>query len=110
MNGSLLPSLLSFVAVVVMIPVALWLVKRTQAVRPGGGGPLAVVTAVTVGPRERIAVVRAGARFLVVGITGQSMALLATLDEWPDQTQLANPASPFATLLERFHGNAQKGS
>jgi flagellar protein FliO/FliZ len=111
MLSSILPSLIAFAAVLLMIPGVLWLVKRSQSLRPRqGGGALAVVAGVAVGPRERIAVVQAAERFLVVGITGQSIALLATLDEWPnDPTALANP-SPFSALLQRMNQNAQKGA
>ena len=106
----MLPSLLAFVAVVLMIPGALWLVKRAQAVRTGSSGPLSVVAGVAVGPRERIAVVQAAGRYLVVGVTGQSMTLLATLDEWPAGLPAQSPASPFAALLDRFSQNVRKGS
>lgn len=101
MNASLLPSLLAFVAVLAMIPVALWLVRRAQSPR-AARGPLAVVAGLAVGPRERIVVVRAADRHLLVGITGQSMALLAELEQWPaDSAAPATGGSAFASLLER---------
>jgi flagellar protein FliO/FliZ len=109
MTSSMLPSLVAFVAIVAMIPAVLWLVKRSQGLRPGAAGPLSVVAGLSVGPRERIAVVQAAGRYLVVGITGQSMTLLATLDEWPASPAAASAAVPFAALLERFSQNAQKG-
>jgi flagellar protein FliO/FliZ len=111
MMSSMIPSLTAFLFVVLMIPVALWLMRRGQNLRGAGAGTLTMVAGLNVGPRERIAVVRAADRFLVVGVTAQSMTLLATLDEWPQADGAATPAgTPFATLLNRFHQNVQKGS
>ena len=83
MTASLVPSLLAFIAVIAMIPVALWLMKRAQVLRPGAAGPLSIVAGLSMGPRDRIAVIHAGGRYLVVGITAQQMTLLAQLDQWP---------------------------
>lgn len=105
MSASLLPSLLAFVAVLAMIPAAVWLLRRSQAPR-AGRGPLAVVAGLAMGPRERIVVIRAADRHLLVGITAQSIALLAELDRWPADTATgdapaAGAAASFASLLER---------
>ena len=83
MTASLVPSLLAFIAVIAMIPVALWLMKRAQVLRPGAAGPLSIVAGLSMGPRDRIAVIHAGGRYLVVGITAQQMTLLAQLEQWP---------------------------
>ena len=110
MSTSMLPSLVAFVAVILMIPVALWLMKRTQSLRPGGPGALSVVAGLSVGPRERIAVVRAAGRYLVIGVTGQSMTLLATLDHWPEGAAPQPGATAFASLLERVNKHDRKDS
>ena len=82
MNGSvsILPSLAAFVLVIAMIPAAVWLLKRAQAMRPARDGALQLVAGLAVGPRERIAVVNVGERALVVGITAHGITHLATLD------------------------------
>ena len=85
MTASLLPSLLAFVAVIAMIPLALWLMKS---------GPLTLVAGLSMGPRERIAVVQAGGRYLVVGVTAQSINVLSTLDTWPGATQDTAAGTP----------------
>ena len=54
MTSSLVPSLIAFLGVIALIPVALWVMKRAQSLRPGAGGPLAIVAALSTGPRERI--------------------------------------------------------
>lgn len=96
MSPSLIPSLLAFFAVIAMIPVVLWLMKRAQALRPGAAGPLSIVAGLSMGPRDRIAVIHAGGRYLVVGITSQQMTLLSTLDQWPGATDAAH--SPLSSL------------
>lgn len=78
---SILPSLVAFALVIALIPVALWALKRTQALRGSHDGVLRLVAGLAVGPRERIAVVNVAGRSLVVGITAQSITHLATLDE-----------------------------
>jgi len=108
MSSSLVPSLLAFFVVIAMIPGVLWLVKGAQKLRPGGNGPLGLVAGLSLGPRERIVVIHADDRYLVVGITAQQMTLLANLDTWPDSHESpANGASgstlgsQFARLLRR---------
>jgi len=103
MTASLLPSLLAFIAVIAMIPLALWLMKRGQALRPRASGPLTLVAGLSMGPRERIAVVQAGGRYLVVGVTAQSINVLSTLDHWPGVGQDAAASEP-------GQGQAQAGS
>ena len=75
--------------------------------RPVGG--------LTLGPRERIAVVEAQGRRWLVGVTGQSISLLAELDR-NDATEATRapgaeapvgfPPNPFAQVLDRMkrHG------
>ncbi len=104
MSASLLPSLLAFVAVLAMIPAALWLLRRVQSPR-ATQGPLAVVGGLALGPRERIVVLRAAERHLVVGITAQSMTLLAELERWPAepgaQAALASLRGPSGNELHK---------
>jgi flagellar protein FliO/FliZ len=97
-TASLVPSLLAFIAVIAMIPAALWLMKRAQVLRPGAAGPLSIVAGLSMGPRDRIAVIQAGGRYLVVGITAQQMTLLAQLDQWPGASAGgATPTAPTRT-------------
>ena len=113
---SILPSLAAFALVIAAIPAALWVLKRAQALRPSAAGTLQLVAGLSLGPRERIAVVNVGGRALVVGITAQSITHLATLDE-PVQVEpagsalAAGPASgAFARVLAaRLHKGRQDG-
>ena len=60
----------------------LWALKRMQTgVRPGGGiKQLEVLEAVSVGPRQKVALLRVGNREVLVGI---SPAQLTALGNWP---------------------------
>lgn len=81
-------ALLSFAVlllVVLSIPLVLWLVRRLSQ-WPGNrtGGMLSMPATLPVGPREQIAIVKAGERVLLVGITSQQIQLLAELDGLPE--------------------------
>ena len=113
-NG--LGSLLWFIAIVVMIPVALWLLKRTPM---GGGGPasgvLRSVAALPLSASQRIVTVEVGQgesrRWLVLGVTAQSITTLHTMEP-----QAQDPAAPapvgapaFAQLLGRLRREPRDG-
>jgi flagellar protein FliO/FliZ len=103
---SVWPALAAFVAVVALIPVALWVLKRLQS---GAGRPGRVVTLVgglTLGPRERIAIVEAEGRRWMLGVTGQSISLLAELER-PDPSAAAPQAAPAAPAAGAVPGFSQ---
>ena len=103
--------LLWFGAVVALIPLALWLLKRTPL---GGGtasGPLRHVAALPLSASQRVAIVEVGSgqgrRWLVLGVSGQS---ITTLHMMPPQ-DAPPPAPPdnaatFAQLLTRLKRGA----
>ena len=109
---SVWPALLAFVAVVALIPLSLWALKRLQAGGPAGRRTVTLVGGLTLGPRERIAVVEAQGRRWMVGVTGQSITMLAELDASVPAAAPAAvdapafPPNPFAQALERLkrHG------
>ena len=76
-SGSLLSLLVPLIAVTLGMLAMLWWIKRGKAL--GGNGPLKVVQAVAVGARERIVVVDAQGRRLVIGVTSSKIELLAEL-------------------------------
>jgi len=70
-----------------------------------------LVGGLTLGPRERIAVVEAQGRRWMVGVTGQSITMLAELDpSVPAGSAATEPPAfapnPFAQVLDRLkrHG------
>jgi len=108
------PALIAFVAVVALIPAALWALKRLQGGAPGTGRIVTVVGGLALGPRERIAVVAADGRRWMLGVTAQSISLLAELERGAprDGTAPAEapappaPSAGFARVLERMRRDA----
>ena len=72
----------SLILVLCLLGGLLWALKRMQTgVRPGGGlKQLQVIEAVSVGPRQKVALVRVGSREVLVGI---SPAQITALGNWP---------------------------
>jgi flagellar protein FliO/FliZ len=106
MNPSWTP-LLWFGVVIVLIPLALWLLKRTPL---GGGahaGPMRSVAVLPLSASQRVAIVEVGSgaarRWLVLGVSNQSITTLHTME--PQGEAPADPAEPnatFAQLLSRL--------
>ena len=100
---SVWPSVLVFLLVIAAIPATAWLLRRGQSFGARGNASLGVAGAVAVGPRERIALVRAEGKWLVVGITPQSITLLTELDGPPAEAPAVALARPgFSDLLRSF--------
>jgi flagellar protein FliO/FliZ len=105
-----LTSLVWFIAIIALIPVALWLLKRT----PMGGGAghqhLRSIAALPLSTNQRIVTVEVGQgesrRWLVLGVTAQSITTLHTMEPTdPAQAEVVRTevtGSAFAQLLGTF--------
>ncbi len=105
MSSSLVP-LLWFAAIIALIPVALWLLKRSPVGAMAAQGGLRSVATLALSPNQRVVTVEVGSgddrRWLVLGVSPQSVTLLrdmAAQGEAP--TLAATSGSPFAQLLGR---------
>lgn len=114
MNNSLLP-FLWFLAILALIPLALWLLKRTPMGGAGAGGVMRVVAQLPIAQNQRLLTVEVGQgedrRWLVLGVTG---AQITTLHVMPPQAEApsAGGVAPFAQLLGarlRGHSKADAG-
>jgi len=76
---SLLPMVLVLLLVLALIPVSMWLLKRMGAGTPAAAAGMKVVAQLPLGPRERLVVVEAGERWLVLGVTAASINRVAAL-------------------------------
>jgi flagellar protein FliO/FliZ len=99
--------LLWFGAIVVLIPLALWLLKRTPLGAGHASGPLRNVAALPLSASQRVAIVEVGTgaarRWLVLGVSGQSITTLHTMEPQGDaDTSALQPAAAFAQLLWRL--------
>ncbi|HJV67954.1 flagellar biosynthetic protein FliO [Ideonella sp.] len=84
MPSSSLTPLLAFVAVVALIPIALWLLRRSGYAGAGQDGLMRTVSSLALSPSQRVVVVELGqgatARWLVLGVTNESINCLTQLD------------------------------
>ena len=102
-------SLLWFVAIIVMIPAALWLLKRTPLGGGTAGNAMRSIAALPLSTHQRIVTIEVGQgderRWLVLGVTAQSITTLHTMAPQGEAPTAALPATPmpaFAQLLGKF--------
>jgi flagellar protein FliO/FliZ len=114
MVSSGLGSLLWFIVIVAMIPVALWLLKRTPMGGAGAQGVMRSVAVLPLSPSQRVVTVEVGQgddrRWLVLGITPQNITTLHTMapqmDLPPaDAMPLPPMAASFAQMLAKLRRN-----
>ncbi|GHT86149.1 hypothetical protein AGMMS49543_18800 [Betaproteobacteria bacterium] len=109
--SSLGQTLVALMAVIAILFVFLWLMKRVSA--PGrGAGLIKVISATAVGPRERIVLVSVGDKNILVGVTPGSLSTLHVFgpDELPLPAATPAPAASFANRLrEALKGQHNAG-
>ena len=99
-------SLLWFIAIIVMIPAALWLLKRTPM---GGGAAQGVMRSVAMlplSPNQRLVTIEVGQgdqrQWLVLGVTANSITTLHTMAPQAELPVAGMPVPPFAQLFARL--------
>ncbi len=113
MASTAFTSALWFLAVVAIIPLALWLLKRTPLGAGAGSGAAGVlrhVAALPLSPSQRIVTVEVGSgeerRWLVLGVTPQAITTLHIMAA-QGAVPSTDPAPPgFAALLSRLRKDA----
>jgi flagellar protein FliO/FliZ len=113
-----LTSLLWFIAILALIPVALWLLKRTPIGGASAGGVMRSVAALPLSASQRIVTVEVGQgesrRWLVLGVTPQSITTLHTMEPLADGAApgatAGAPMPGFAQLLDRLRAPKGDGS
>ncbi len=106
-SGAVFSSLLWFIAILAMIPVALWLLKRTPAGGAQVHGLMRTVAVLPLAPGQRIVTVEVGRgeqrKWLVLGVTGTQISALHEMAPQDQAPAAATPiGTPFAQLLDRF--------
>ena len=77
--GSLTQLTLSLIAIVALILVISWALKRLKLAGPRGSGEIAVVGELSVGPRDRILLIRVGESQVLVGVSAAGLVPLTPL-------------------------------
>ncbi len=81
-SGAWLSAILGLIAVIALIFLVAWFVKRFSGITMGHQQQqLRIVSAISVGTRERIALIEVADKQLLVGITQQNINLLHSFDE-----------------------------
>jgi flagellar protein FliO/FliZ len=96
---SVLPLVLTLVFVLALIPVAVWMLKRFGGGHPASAAGMRVVAQLPLGQRERLVVVEAGERWLILGVTASAISRVGTLPK--GELPPAPTATSFASLLTR---------
>ena len=116
--SSLVGPLAAFALILALIPVALWLLKRSPMGRFSGGGvggPMRVVAALSLAPSQRIVTVEVGAgedrRWLVLGVTPAGIHTLHTLPPQAEAPASSAGALPiFAPILANLLARQPRGA
>ena len=115
--NSMLGPLAAFVMILALIPLALWLLKRSPLARLGGLGGragsagLRLVGSLALSPSQRLLTVEVGSgddrRWLVLGVSPAGIQTLHTLPPQAEPPAAASAGLPgFAQLLQRQRGTA----
>jgi flagellar protein FliO/FliZ len=103
-------SLLAFVAVLALIPIVLWLLKRSPVGGQRADGIMRTVATLPIAPNQRLVTIEVGAgeerRWLVLGVTpGQISTLWTMPPQGPAPSAPVNtPNAQFSQLLGRLRG------
>jgi flagellar protein FliO/FliZ len=93
---------LSLLLVLAAILALAWLLRRVQGLRPGGGGTMQIQGGLQVGARERVLMIRAGGKHLLIGVAPGSVQTLHVFDQPPLELEPAANVSPsFAAALSK---------
>ena len=104
-GGELLRVILSLVAIIVVIIAAGWMTRRLQGRTPAGGGRrIRCVESFALGSRDRLLLIEADGKRLLVGAGQGGMRTLHVYEGQivPDEVPPAPPLPNFGELLQRW--------
>ena len=119
MNTSSLTPLLWLVGVIALIPLVLWMVKRSPMGGQFASGPVRPVGTLPLSASQRLVTIEVGQGeerlWLVLGVTPQSITTLHTMAPQTAAPALAGgpgvtPQTTFAQLLQRLQGRGPDAS
>ncbi|CAN5268310.1 N/A [soil metagenome] len=110
MSSSILP-FVWFLLILCLIPLVLWLLKRTPLGGSSASGVMRLVAQLPLSPNQRLVTVEVGAgsdrRWLVLGVTGAQITHLHEMAPQAEQEGVAPGAPSFAQMLNtRLRGGA----
>ncbi|KTC68011.1 flagellar protein fliO [Legionella birminghamensis] len=99
-NAELLRILIGLLFVIVLILAFTWLLKQLNRMGNYKNANLEVISSSPLGPRERILVLRAGARYLLLGVTSNNISILCDFGEQLPSGFEKQKEAGFADLLK----------
>ncbi len=86
-SGGITSLVVALILVAGAAAAAMWVLRHWKGSVGRREGPLQLVHVIAVGPRERLALVKIGGRYLVVGITPASITRVAELSDIQDNVR-----------------------
>ncbi|CAM3030777.1 flagellar biosynthetic protein FliO [Legionella worsleiensis] len=106
-QGELLRVFSGLLLVLLVIVLLSWVVKRLHGANFSSSNGLQSLASLTLGPKERILLIKAGTRYLLMGVGSCSVNLLYDFgEELPSGFELNNKAT-FAHLLKSAVGTSK---
>ena len=107
MNATPWSSALWFIAILALIPISLWLLRRTPAgVGASQGAGLRNVASLALSPTQRIVTLEVGhgddRRWLVLGVTPSNISTLYSVAPFDPLPQAAGESGGFSLMLNRL--------
>ena len=95
---------LGLIVVIVLIVLSGWLVRRVQGLGGVNSQALKVVAVLSVGQRERVALIDVGEKQILIGVTPQSVRTLHVFDEPVVNSSQSSGGGDFAQKLQQVMG------
>lgn len=99
-------AVLMLIVVIAAVPASVWLMRRLPGLKPVGRSTLVVRETLSLGPRERLLVIRSGDRHLLIGATAQAVNLVCELSDYQGSDESSGQS--FASQLQKA-GNGPRG-
>jgi len=100
------PMVLALVFVLGLMAAAVWILRRAGLAPRAGTSHMKIVSQLALGPRERVVIVEAGDRWLLLGVGAGGISRLGTMPRSEGPGAEVPPAS-FSALLGKLRGGAQ---
>ncbi|MEY3573272.1 MAG: Flagellar protein FliO [Pseudomonadota bacterium] len=94
----------SFLLVVGLLAFVLWFMKRSQMGPKGLGRQIEHLESFSVGPRQKLVMVRVRDQDLLIGVSPQE---ITKISEWPADRSVAASPSPVEATLQKHKGLAR---
>lgn len=94
------------ILVILLIIMLSWLVKKVNGVNLGSAKGFQLISSMTLGPKERVVVIKYNARYFLLGVGSASVNLLHDFgDQSPEEAELVNKPS-FGDILKSAVGKS----